>query len=352
MIYKKGSKFHIDFTYKGDRYQRSARTTNRRDAEQQEKTWYADVVRGEYKIPPKKVKKTERTRVSNLLDALQNDYQVRGKASVDNLSLFRIVGKEFGDRFADTIDNDDITKYIGKLRNKGRANSTINNHLQILEQAFKLAKLPCPEIPHQSVKGNARKGFLLRPQFDQLYAALPNDLKDFALCAYLTGWRTGAVKQLLFSDIQDGELHQRPEISKNGIGYTIPLFGELAELIARRKAAQAYTVNGVTHLSRYIFHRGSGQPVNEYRKSWKSAVSRAGLDGLEEMPIPHDMRRSACRNLVRSGVPRSIAKKFTGHETDAIFERYNITDAEDMRWAATKLEQFHTAQRKKIVAIG
>jgi len=128
--------------------------------------------------------------------------------------LFRVVGKAFGERWADTIDKDDITSYIERLKAKGRANSTINNHLQILEQAFKLAKLPAPEIPSLSVKGNAREGFLLRPQFDQLHAALPADLKDFALCCYLTGWRTGAVKQLLFSDVQDGELHLRTELSE------------------------------------------------------------------------------------------------------------------------------------------
>jgi integrase len=108
-------------------------------------------------------------------------------------------------------------------------------------------------------------------------------------------------------------------------------------------------VNGVTHLSRYIFHRGSGQPINEYRKAWASAVRRAGLDADL---IPQDMRRSACRNLVRAGVPRSIAKCFTGHETDAVFERYNITDKDDMKWAAEKLQEFNAVQRKKVVAIG
>jgi hypothetical protein len=41
--------------------------------------------------------------------------------------LFRIVGKAFGERWADTIDKDDITGYIERLKTKGRANSTINN---------------------------------------------------------------------------------------------------------------------------------------------------------------------------------------------------------------------------------
>jgi integrase len=187
---------------------------------------------------------------------------------------------------------------------------------------------------------------------DLLYAELPADLRDFYLCCYLTGWRTGDVKLLLFSGIQDGELHQAEE-SKNDTIYSTPLWPELAGLIERRKQLQAYSVNGVTQISRYIFHRGDGKSIGDVRKAWKSACQRAGLDGAlgGKLPIPHDMRRSAAKNLTRAGVPRSIGKKFLGHKTDAIFDRYAIPDAEDMKWAAGKLEQYYSAQRKKVVAI-
>ena len=52
----------------------------------------------------------------------------------------------------------------------------------------------------------------------------------------------------------------------------------------------------------------------------------------------HDFRRTAVRNLIRAGVSRDVARKISGHETDSIFSRYNITEESDLADAARKLE--------------
>jgi integrase len=52
----------------------------------------------------------------------------------------------------------------------------------------------------------------------------------------------------------------------------------------------------------------------------------------------HDFRRSAVRNMVRAGVSRDVAKKISGHQTDSIFARYNITDEHDLADAAAMIQ--------------
>ena len=78
-----------------------------------------------------------------------------------------------------------------------------------------------------------------------------------------------------------------------------------------------------------------GQPIKDYYGAWRSACRRAGLEGR----WMHDNRRSAIRNMIRAAIPRDIAKKLSGHETDSVFSRYNIINEEDLHDATAKLGQ-------------
>ena len=44
--------------------------------------------------------------------------------------------------------------------------------------------------------------------------------------------------------------------------------------------------------------------------------------------------------MIRGGVPQSIAMRVTGHETDAKFQRYDITDDRDKLAALEAARQF------------
>ena len=48
--------------------------------------------------------------------------------------------------------------------------------------------------------------------------------------------------------------------------------------------------------------------------------------------------------MIRGGVPQSVAMRVTGHETDAMFQRYDITDNRD-KLAALEAARIFVAQQ-------
>ncbi len=120
-------------------------------------------------------------------------------------------------------------------------------------------------------------------------------------------------------------------------------------LIGRLRQAREYqTQDGGVGLSAYVFHR-NGKPLkNTFGKQWRRACIKAGLGRRVENEKGalvyigkhfHDFGRTAARNMIRGGVPQSVAMRVTGHETDAMFQRYDITDSRD------KLEALEAARR-------
>jgi integrase len=107
-------------------------------------------------------------------------------------------------------------------------------------------------------------------------------------------------------------------------------------------------------LSAHVFHR-YGRPINRtiFGKRWRRACIRAGLgrrvkdeNGVLRYAGKHfhDFRRTAARNMIRAGVPQSIAMRVTGHETDAMFNRYDITDNRDKVSALEAARRFSERQ--------
>jgi integrase len=115
--------------------------------------------------------------------------------------------------------------------------------------------------------------------------------------------------------------------TKNGEGRTVVLTDDCRRLVTElRRGKQPED---------YLFTRGSGEPVRDFRCAWDVLIEAAKLPGL----LFHDLRRSAVRNMIRRGVPQKTAQQISGHKTDSVFSRYNIVSEADIADAARKIEE-------------
>src|SRR5262245_32769111 len=256
----------------------------------------------------------------------------------------------FGQDRAFDITADRITSYVAmRQEQEGAAAATINGELAVLSRMFVLAvragkASQKPYIARLKVN-NARKGFFEAEQFQGLVRHLPEPIKPVAIVAYVTGWRVHdeiLTRQRHHLDLKAGWLRLEPGETKNNEGRNFPLTPMLREALERQvqKTEALQRAKGV--IIPWLFHR-AGKRIRTFRRSWLTACKAAGIPGK----IPHDFRRTACRNLERAGVDRASAMKMIGHKTEAIYRRYAIADEGMLKEAAHKLSLLHHSDEQK-----
>ena len=143
--------------------------------------------------------------------------------------------------------------------------------------------------------------------------------------------------------------------TKNEEGRTLYLDGEL---LKEMQALHSKRQLGCP----FVFHR-NGTPIRGFRKAWVSACIQVGLyevlkddegravvvknkkgnEKVVKVPtkILHDFRRTAIRDMVRSGISERVAMSISGHKTRNVFDRYNIVSDQDLKEAAKKKQAYH-----------
>lgn len=330
-VYRRGKVWWIAYYPKagGPQVRESARSENKRDALTLLKTRMASP--GQVTaIAPGVVL------LGDLANMVLIDYEIQAKRTLPDVQrrfLLHLL-PYFGNAPASQITADHIQEYIRARRKKGAANAQINRELAALKRGYRLAQIArkldnAPHIPHL-YEDNARQGFFEVEDAARVIELLPEYWRLPFTLSYVSGWRLRAeVLRLEWSMVHlpHSIVRLSPALAKNREGRPFILPDELRDSLSRLKDEG--------RSQRWVFAWKNGQPLRYPYVAWRAACKGAGLDGK----IPHDFRRTAVRNLVRSGVPEKVAMDITGHKTRAVFDRYNIVSEKDLREAAAKISQ-------------
>jgi integrase len=330
-VYQRREIFWIKFYYKGIKYEKSAKTTNKKEAQKLLARYMGEVAAGTFKGF-----REDGISMQKILDDLVANCTRRKLRSLDTIiHHLKPIYRYFGPIDPTMITTRDIELYKEERYTKNRKPATINRELTYLGQALRLAqdKEYIARVPRMTKEpeDNVRQGFFGHAEFERVVTCLPEDLKDFARFAYYAGWRRNEIAQLAWTHIEGDVVRLPPSISKNKDGRLLILAGELAAVIARRAALKRDDTPLVFHRtlqgSRYV-KSGGGHPIKTFYKAWKTACAKAGVPVKR---IFHDFRRTAARNMDRARVPRPVAKQILGHKTDSMWNRYRIVDEAEVR---------------------
>lgn len=236
------------------------------------------------------------------------------------------------------ITTDTTREFTKKRLAEGVANDTINGSLALLRRMFSIAhedgKIQVKPKIRLLKHGSPRKGFLLLADFNKLLSRFPKKLKPIITFLYYCGVRLGEAKQIEWSQVNLDEavIRLEGEQTKNEEPRTIPLPDVLVAML--KKLPKVGLVFDATNL----------------RKAWYKACVAAGFGTLTKVEgkkdprynglIIHDLRRSAVKNLVKSGTTEKVAMAISGHKTRDVFQRYNIVDEQDVVDAMRRVQRF------------
>lgn len=386
-LYKRGNIWWVKYYRNGKPYRESSGTTKKMVAKKLLDRREGDIAEG--KVPGIIF---EKVTFEELAEEFITDYRINKKKSLDRAELsVKHLRTEFEGAKVPDITTPRISQYVEERMKwrckacgsnfhfngekhcpkcgnenlkKGAKNATINRELSALRRMLNLGAKQTPpkvnRVPYIPMlkENNVRKGFFEYAEFISLRDALPEYLKPFATFGYKVGWRDHEISSLQWSDVdlQNGIVTLKAGETKNDDARTVYLDDELKSLFQQQWKIRK--LNG--KLTPYVFPNKamSGMIVN-FRKAWNTACRISGLgygyavsekyvqkweDKLSPGPIFHNFRRTAVRNMVRSGIPERVAMMISGHKTRSVFDRYNIVSDADLKTAAIKQQVYLESQ--------
>lgn len=275
--------------------------------------------------------------------------------------FYNSYGKYLGDRRLIDITNIDIQNVINKMRDEGKANSTMRDALGRMRDCMESAKNnmiipinPCFEIKVPWENKQIERRFLSKEEQNKFLKAVDHNwYKEMFYIMFLTGMRIGEVGGLMWSDIdfENKCIHINRSLScqyeygnkmlrlvepKTHNSYrTIPFFGEAEEMyraqqkkvknLKRTLGSRWRAEKGYEDL---VFVTTMGSPVLRYhaekeiKKVVKEINMQEAFEAMKEQrePVvfknmyPHAIRHTFCSRCFEADMQPKVVQNIMGHQ--------------------------------------
>ncbi|MBN1272507.1 MAG: tyrosine-type recombinase/integrase [Candidatus Aminicenantes bacterium] len=320
-------KWYVEYSYGGKRIRKLAKGANTKsEAKAHLREIETQIDRGEY-VPGKR---------KEVLFEVFTDYYLKwakaNKLSWDRDSIFvDHLNSFFKGMLLHRISPLLIEDYKMKRKSKVTG-TTVNKELSCLRHMFNMAidSGVVSENPVRKVRffreDNRKERVLNFEEGEALIGHAKGYLKDVIVVALNTGMRRGEILNLRWEDVDFDRRFVFVEKTKSGRARSIPMNSVLFETLRRIRR------NGTSE--EYVFwNKKTGKPIQDVKKSFKSACEDAGIENLRF----HDLRHTFATRLVESGVDIVTVAELLGHTSLRMTMRYSHPSPDHKRNAVEML---------------
>ncbi len=312
--------WQIRFQLAGRKIERSAGTTNRREAEQLEddlrRRYWRQIKLGEKqytwddavkRLKEEDGEKRSWERTQRALDKLNRLLSGAPLAEItrDNILKIRAVLARQAHR-GQAVKSSSVNRVLAELRIVLNRCAT---DWQMLDTA--------PKVPLFRQQ-RTEPAWATRPQIAALLAALPSHLRDMAIFACATGMRRSEVTGMQWAHVDQhrATCYVPAATAKNGHARVVPLNADALAVLAQwEKPRSKWNQPHATH----VFYFRKRAPIHQVStKAWRAACVKVGLPGFRF----HDLRHTWASWHAQGGTPLQVLQELGGWLSFTMVQRY------------------------------
>ncbi len=338
-VLKRNNNWWIDYYFKGRR-KREKIGPNKREAE---------IVLGKRKAQIREgkffdIQRQEKVKFEEFTEIYLENYARPNKRSAwrDEISIKHLL-TYFKGKYLYEIVSLDAEDYKRK-RKEEVSPSTVNRELTCLKTIFNKAKEwgKVKENPISKVKffkeENRRLRFLEKEEIGKLISACEGNLAIIVTLALHTGMRKGEILSLKWRDIDFSRKIITLLNTKGGEKREVPMDDLLYDILLPLPKHKE---------SPYVFCNKEGKPFQDIRKSFATALKKAGIKEFRF----HDLRHTFASQLVMMGIDLKTVQELLGHKSFEMTLRYAHLSSDHKRTAinyfCNQMDTIWTPERKR-----